>query len=357
MNAGLHSENKGRKTMRLMTRTTLAAGLGLLLWGTQALPAAADSVADFYAGKTVRVLIGTSPGGGYDLYGRLFASHIGKYIPGHPEVIAKNMPGAGQYRAARYLESAAPKDGTVLLAIVQTVVVDDITGQGATVDSSALNWIGRLTSNVAVGQVWAAKGIDNAEGLRDHKVIFGSTGSGDTTDIVPRLLNRYAGTEIQIVNGYKGAAELSLAMERGEIDGHVGSWAALKTRRSDLLKDHKVDVVFQMALERHPDLQDVPTIAELAQSDEGRKALRFISSSADIGRSIVGPPGMPEERVAALRKAFQQMIEDPDLLAEVKKLGVDFTPASGEQLEAIASDTRDVSKEVLANVKAALSGN
>lgn len=316
--------------------------------------AEAQSVEDFYNGKTIRVLIGTAPGGGYDLYGRLFTKYIGKYIPGNPEVIAENMPGAGQYRAARYLETAAPKDGTVLLTVVQTVVVDDVSGGDARVDSSKLNWIGRLTSNVAVGAVWSQKGVGDIDDFRATEVIFGSTGVGDTTDLIPKMLNEYAGTNIRIISGYKGAAEMSPAMERGELDGYIGSWAAFKTRRAQLLEENKIDIVFQMAQSRHADLPDIPTIEELALSEDGKAAMRFLSSSAEIGRSVVGPPGMPEDRVAALREAFAKMLQDPDLIAEVEALGIDFIAASGVELERIAAETRAVPDATLSAINAAL---
>lgn len=331
-----------------------AAGLAAAVL---AAPASADPVAEFYKDRTVRVLVGTPPGGGYDLYARLFGNHIGKYIPGQPSVIVENMPGAGQMRAARYLYNAAPKDGTVLLAIVQTIAVDTALGSQTGVDAAEYSWIGRLTANVAVGTTWHASGIRSIEDARKREVIFAGTGATDTTVIIPRLLNAYAGTRFRIVPGYGGAAAMSLAMEQGEVEGHVGSWTALKTSRANLLAENKVHILFQMALKRHPDLADIPTIAELGTSDDGRAALQLISSSADVGRSIAGPPGLPAGRLVALRKAFDGMVTDPALIAEVRKRQVDFTTASGQEVESIIAETTATPERIIDLVKAALKQN
>ena len=308
----------------------------------------------FYRGKMLRIVVGVSPGGGYDLYARLLGRYLGRRLAGEPTVVVENMPGAGGYRAAQYVYSVAPKDGTTILLIVQTALVDAALGTQRNLDPMRFKWVGRLTSNVAVGTTRAAFGARDAQALREREAVFGASARGDTTDYVPRLLNRFAQTRIRIVPGYPGAAELALAMDRGEIDGHVGSWTALKTQRPAELAEHKVDVLFQVTLSRHRDLPTIPRIEDLATDAQGAAALRFIASSADVGRSIVAPPETPEARLALLRAAFEKAVADPALLQEVRELHIDLDPASGREMEAIAAQVAKTPADLLPAIRAAL---
>ncbi len=330
-----------------------AAILALLLSAVAS--ANADPIADFYAGKTMRMLIGYGPGGGYDLYGRLVAEFLSKHLPGHPSILPENMPGAGSFTAAKYMAEVAPKDGTVLGSLAQTLALDSAVGGANKVNASTFHYIGRVTTNIDTGAALPSAGIKSIADARAKQYTVGASGRGSTTDIYPRALNAFGGTKFKIVLGYKGTAEILLAMERHEVDivGAYGLPAMLASHPGWIDKDEAI-LLYQAALKRNALLPDVPTLPELAVSDEGKSVLRAIAATAEIGRSIIAGPGVPPERLAALRRAFAEMLKDPDFIAACKKRHLMVDPGSGEDMDAIVKETFALPQPVLAKIGAML---
>lgn len=325
----------------------------LLASGAQAQPAA-----DFYKGKTINVTIGFAPGGTYDLFGRMVARHIGKHIPGNPTVVAQNMPGAGSLRAANWLYSVANKDGTAMGIVSQSMALEQaLKNKAVRYDAGKFNWIGRVTSNNEVHVIWHASKGTTIEGVRNNVIPVASTGPGSPSESYPKLMNALLGTKFKIVRGYPGSTNGLLAMEKGEVDGALTSWNTMKSTRKQLMDDKKMILLVQYVLTRAPELKHIPTVIELAKNDEDRKLLTLAASSAEIGRSIVAPPGIPAERVAVLRKAFDAAMKDPALLAEISKAKLDFEPASGAVLEKIVNDTVSASPALIARMQKILAAN
>jgi tripartite-type tricarboxylate transporter receptor subunit TctC len=335
--------------MNLLSRkSAVIAWLAVML--AAASPARADAISDFYRGKTLHVLIGYGEGGGYDIYGRLFAEFFGRHLPGNPTIIPQNMPGAGSFKAVNYLYEVAPKDGTYFGSVAQTLAVDAATDEKSRVDATKLPYLGRFTTNIDVGAAPKRAGIASFEDARKREISIGTSGGGSTTVVYPLALNAYAGAKFKLVKGYKGTAEIMLAAERGEVDvvAAVGI-PGLLASHPEWMKGEGV-ILYQNALKRHPLLPNVPTLPELALSDEGRAVLRVIAGTAEIGRSILTTPGMPPERLAALRTAFQEMLKDPEFLAACEKRNITIEPASGEEMDAITRETVAMPKPIAVSV-------
>lgn len=307
----------------------------------------ADPVADFYRGKTVRVIVGYGAGGNYDLYGRLATEFLGRHIPGNPTVIAVNMPGAGGFKAVDYLYKVAPQDGTHLGAVAQqlalTLLVDDKMG----IDPRRFNYLGRLVSMVDVAVALPRSGLTSFADARKREVTVGAGQSTSTSAIYARALNAYAGSRFKIVTGYSGTAEIQLAVERGEVDVNGGeSLPAIIVQYPEWLQGKAV-LLYQNGLKRFSMLPQVPTMTELVASDEGRTVMRALAGTAEIGRSILVPPGVPPERVAALRTAFQAMLKDPQFIATTEKRKLMIDGATGEQMDAVTRDTMKLPKDTV----------
>ena len=259
-------------------------------------------------------------------------------MPGNPKFIFKSMPGGGGLRAANYAYNAAPQDGSFLLLIVQTIAVDQaMKAPKIRYEAEKFNYIGRFTDNTALAVGWQAAGVTSVDVLRSRTVITGGTGPSSPTNIIPNLLNRYAGTKYKVVSGYKGLGKIKLAMESGEVEAMVGSWITFKTSFADLVRDNKVKILVQLAPKRNRELPDVPTVADVASSPEGKAVANFLASSAEIGRALATTPGVPQDRVAALRAAFAATLTDPAFLAEAKKRNLDVNPATAAELETIVA--------------------
>jgi tripartite-type tricarboxylate transporter receptor subunit TctC len=326
--------------------------IGLLLAAVSV--AGADPIADFYAGKTLRMLVGYGPGGGYDIYGRLVAEFLPKYLPGHPSIVTENMPGAGSFAAATYIANVAPKDGTVLASLAQTFPLDSAVGGAGKANAAEFHYIGRVTTSIDVGAALASAGIKSIADARARQYTVGASGRGSTTDIYPEALNAYGGTKFKIVLGYKGTSEILLAMQRGEvdIDGAYGLPGMLATHPGWIKGE--ATLLYQAALKRSQLLPNVPTLPELALSDEGRAILRAIASTAEIGRSIIVGPGVPTERLAALRTAFSTMLKDPDFAATCDQRHLMLDPGSGDDMDAIVKETFALPQSTLAKISAML---
>jgi len=324
------------------------------LGATQAM-AQAESVEEFYSGRTVKIVVGFSPGGGYDLYARLAADHLGKHIPGNPTVIVENMPGGGGRRAAGYLATVAPKDGSELSLIVQSVAFDSALGELPEVeDASDFNFIGRLTSNVELQFTWHTSDVKSLEDAKQQDVIVGATGPTSPSSTVPRMLNETIGTQFNVVTGYGGTSEVALAMERGEVEGMMQGVESLKSTRANWLEQDQINPIWQLALRPHPEFPDTPVVGELGDTDEDKRMLRLIAGTSEIGRWLAAPPGVPQERVQALRQAFQAMLDDPEFQADAEKRNAALDPATGEELQALAEETMQTPEPVIERTRAVL---
>ncbi len=275
------------------------------------------------------MLIGYGPGGGYDLYGRLAAEFLPRHLPGHPTIVPQNMPGGGSFVAAKYMNDVAPKDGTVFGSLAQTLALDSMTNTGK-IDVTKIPYVGRVVTNIDTGVALPKSGIKSFEDVRAKQYTVGASGGGSTTVMFPTALNTYAGAKFKIVRGYNGTTDIVLAMERGEVD-IVGAYGlpGMLVSHPGWVNRGEATFLYQASLKRHRLLPNVPTLPELAQSDEGREVLRAAASTGEIGRSIITTPGVPPERLAALRAAFRAMLEDPDFLAATEKrnLMIDAAPA------------------------------
>jgi tripartite-type tricarboxylate transporter receptor subunit TctC len=320
----------------ILARTGAAAAM-------LALPAAmalAQSPADFYKGRTIDLQIGYSVGGGYDLYARMIARHLGKHVPGSPTIVPRNMEGAGSLRLANWLYTAAPKDGTVIGATSRGMAFDPLLGaSGAQFEAGKFNWIGSANDEVSVCVATDKSGITKFDDLYARELTIGSTGAGDDTYQFPAVINGALGTKFRIITGYPGGNDVSLAMERGEVQGRCGwSWSSIKATRMDWIKSRKVVVLLQMSLGKHPDLPDTPLVTDLAKNEDQRQIFKLIFARQVMGRPYMAPPGVPKERVDALRQAFDETMRDKDFLAEAEKSQFEITPVAGARLEALVTD-------------------
>jgi tripartite-type tricarboxylate transporter receptor subunit TctC len=330
--------------------TMIAVGIVATMLASAA-PTRADPVADFYHGKSLRMLIGYGPGGGYDLYGRLVAEFLPKHLLGHPVILPQNMPGAGSFVAAKYMAEVAPKDGTVFGSLSQTLALDSIVNNTAKIDVAKFAYVGRVVTNVDTGVALPKSGIKSFEDVRKKQYTVGASGGGSTTVLYPAVLNAYAGSKFKIVRGYSGTTAIELAMERGEVDilSAYGLPGILVSHPGWIDKS-EVTFLYQAALKRHRLLPNVPTLPELALTDEGRQVLHAVASTAEVGRSIITTPGVPPERLAALRKAFRAMLSDPEFLAACKKRHLMVDGGSGEDMDAIVRDTLKTPRSVVSKV-------
>jgi len=335
-----------------VVRRSCAGIVVLLGLGLAAVPARADQVADFYHGKTLSLIIGTSSGNDYDFRARLLARHLGRHIPGEPTIVPQNMPGVGGVKAANYLASIAPHDGTTLHLIMSNMMASEAIGaQGVQFDTRKFFWVGNTTSTPNVMVSWFKSGITAIEQVKARELIVGAPG-GTLGVVYATAMNGLVGTKFKIVTGYPGGNEVNLAMERGEIDGRASnSWAAWKSTHPDWVKDKKIVVLVQIGLKRAPDLADVPLLFELAGNDMDRQVLTFLSADTAIARALVTTPDTPPERVVALRRAFDATMRDPEFLAEADKALLDVVPMSGEDSQKIADSIVNTPPAVVARAK------
>lgn len=332
-----------------MTRNTLLTSLAAA--STLALmtaPASAQSVENFYKGKTANMYIGFSAGGSYDFYGRLVARHIGKHIPGKPSIVAQSMPGAGSFKAANYLYAVAPKDGTALGIISQSVALEEALGNKAVrYKANEFNWIGRTTSIVEIHLTWNTSKTKTIQDVFTRETPVASTGPGSPSEGYPRLLNGMLGAKFKIIGGYTGSTAGMLAMERGEVDGALTSWNTLKVSKQDWLKNNRINLLVQYTLERSPELPNIPSVVELGKTQADKDLLAFYSGGGAVGRSFLTTPGVPAERVTALRRAFDAMSKDPAFMGEIEKTKSEFNPMTGEKLQELIANMTKVSPDVI----------
>jgi tripartite-type tricarboxylate transporter receptor subunit TctC len=310
---------------------------GCAMFGLMASVAVADPIADFYKGKQINWILSAGAGGGYASYAHVFAPYFSAHIPGKPNIIVQNMPGAGGIRAMIYLQNVAPKDGTTIGLVHSSVPFAPLYGiKGANFDPRQMNWIGSINAASGICVSWTASGITKWEDLFEKELIVGGTGAGSQMETMPAMLNKLFGTKIKIVSGYKGGNDVYLAMERGEVHGRCGGLkSSIKSTRPDWFPQKKVSVPIQIALERDREFPDSPAVIEFAKDEKTKQILQLILSPMDMDRPILAPPGTPPEMVAVLRKAFHEAMSDPGLIADANKASIELEEVPGEKIAAI----------------------
>jgi tripartite-type tricarboxylate transporter receptor subunit TctC len=304
-----------------------------LIW---ALPpqARAQTVQEFYKGKTVSLIIPNAPGGSFDLYARLLASHIGRFIPGQPAIVPQNMPGAGGMQAANYLAGIAPKDGTVISVLVPYITLAQVLGlQAIAYDTRKFNWIGRIVATTSTLFTWHTSATRTLADLKARETLIATAGPLSQAEIDANMLNGVVGTRFKLIRGYKGSAEAAFAVERGEADGTLMPWEFLRSAHADWIRDRKISIVARFTRRPIAERPDVGSVYELAETPEQRSVLGLFLGSDDMGHPIAMPPSVPRDRVEAIRTALNAMVEDADFIADASRRMLDLAPGRAEELE------------------------
>ena len=313
-----------------------------------------DPVAAFYQGKTVKIIVGYTPGGGYDTYARTLSTHIGKHIPGNPTVIVENMPGAGSIKALNYLYTAAPKDGTVFGTFGRGLPEAELRGdEGVQFKARELNWIGSLNEEVSVCVVRSDGPVKTFEDAQKQTVTVGATGPNDDTGFFPRVLNALAGTKFDLKIGYPGGTDVLLAMERGEVMGRCGwSWSSVVSTRKQWIDTKYVTILTQMSLNKHPDIpKEVPLATEYVKDANDKLILEVIFARQAIGRPYAAPPGIPAERAKALQDAFEKTYKDPAFIADAKKAKQEMNAKNAAEVKQVIDKIFSTPPALVARLK------
>lgn len=331
----------------------IASALAALALPLLPLAASAQSPAEFYAGRTMELVIGYAAGGSNDLFARAVAQHIPKYIPGKPQMIARNMPGAGSIAAGNHTYNIAPKDGTVLCAISQGGPLQaKLQPDTVKFDPSKFGWIGRVSSSANVTFVWHTSTINTIDEAKQREITLGATGSGSTVSLYPSVMNAVLGTRFKNVMGYKSSPEAMLALERGEVEAHSTTWEAVKAVNYGWFTGKKIRILVQHSLQRHPELKEIPTSVELASGAENQAVMRIIMSASEIGKSYFTTPGVPLDRLQALRRAFDAMVQDKDFIAQLERIRGEVDPLTGEAVQKLVEELDTIKPDLLARVQA-----
>lgn len=352
-----------------MTRSKLLAWAmtSAMAAGVIAAPAQADSVADFYKGKQINMIVGYGTGGGYDTYGRLMARYIGKHIPGNPTVVVQNMPGAGSLRAANYIYNVAPKDGTAIGIFARNMPLLGLlkTGQNVQFDPRKFVWLGSSSSFgndaylLLVRKDAKVKSVADARKPGGPPILLGSTAAGTSSDAMPVVLQDMLGFNLKVISGYTDSGALFLAMERGEIEGRTVGLSAVRANRPDWIKPDgpmRVLMVFGRAT-RYPDFPDAPTARELAKNDKDRALIKLLELPYTLSRPFVAPPGVPADRAKALQDAFMETHKDPEYLKEATKLGIDVSPINGQEILDLINEISKLPPDQLKSVEKFVGGS
>lgn len=342
---------------RLIAKMGVLLLFGALASAPLSTRARADAVADFYKGKTVDMYVGFTVGGGYDLYARLVARHLGRFIPGNPTIVVKNMSGAGSVRLANFLYASAPKDGTVIGAFARGVPFDPLLGNPGPQfeDGSKFSFIGSANAESSVCAAWKGTGFTTFEDMKTREMVTGGINASNESDQHPKVLNAVLGTKIKLVTGYPGGNDITLALERGEVQARCGwSWSSVKSSHSKWLQDGTLVVLIQNGLEKHEDMPKIPLIMDLAKGDDEKQMLRLVFGPQKMGRPFAAPPGIPADRLNALRKAFDAVMKDPALLAEAEKAQLEITPITGQEMQTLVEDAYKTPPEIARRVGAML---
>jgi len=339
-------------------RQAKAAGAALAALAAVVIaPSSAAAQADFYKGRTVELIVSTGVGGGLDANARVVARHLVNHIPGQPTIVVKNMPGAGHIRAANYVFTQAPKDGTTIATFIPIFVMAQVLERSRSIqfNSAQFNWLASTSSSNGTVYVWHTSGIKSVEDATKRMVVMGATGAGSYTIIYPTVMNSLIGTKFKLVTGYQSAAEVGLALERGEIEGRAGkNFNSLKAENGEWLRTNKINLIAQVGLGRDPEFPQVPLLTDFAKNEDDRQVLRLFSTDVVIGRPFVTSPGVPAERVALLRRAFDAMMKDPAYLEDSKKANLDVAPTDGATIQKVVADLISAPDEVVAKAKLAM---
>ena len=318
--------------------------------------ARADAVSDFYANRTINVLVGFGPGGAYDLYARTLARHFGNHVPGHPNVVVKNVPGAAGLALVNTLYNTSPKDGTEFGTFNRTIPLDPLLGGSqAQFDALKLEWLGSPSNEVSACVAWHTAKAKNIDDLRTTELLMAGTGSAADATIYPTLFREVLGLKFKVINGYVGGADAVLAMEKGEIEGFCPwGWTGIESTHPEWLRDGKINVLMQLGLNKHPKHPEVPLVLDLAKTEADRQALELMLSPSLFARPFAAPPGVPAERLAALRKAFEDTVKDPAFVADAEKQKLEVEYVSPDKIRSILIKLYAFPPAVVARVKAAV---
>jgi tripartite-type tricarboxylate transporter receptor subunit TctC len=318
--------------------------------------AKAEGVADFYRGKTITLSVGYSPGGAYDAVARMLAQHMRKYVPGNPMFVVKNAPGAGTLSLTNQLYNVAPKDGTQFGIIARGMAMEPLIGQGnAKFDSTKFTWIGSAANEISMCVTYGDSPVKNWQDALTKSFTVAGNGAGADPDVFASVLRNLFGLKTKLISGYPGTAEISLAMERGEVDGRCGwSWTSIKAEKAGWLAAKKLHLIVQLALVKARDLPDIPLVMDAAQTDQQRQILKLIFSRQTMGRPFVAPPEIPADRRDALRSAFDETMKDPDFLADAEKAKIEINPVPGKAIDVLMAELYQSSPEVLAEARKAV---
>jgi tripartite-type tricarboxylate transporter receptor subunit TctC len=327
-------------------------------------PSKADAVADFYKGKNVSLYIGSGVGGGYDTYARVLGRHWGHHIPGKPNFVAKNMAGAASLAMTNFVNNQAPKDGTAIGAPQNIIPFEGLLrllsddGQKAQFDSREMNWLGSAARDVYLLIAWHTAPVKTFEDLKTHELVLGSSGPNTEHSTTANLCNELFGTKLKVVTGYKGGSDVALAIERGEVQGMSGrAYSSLLSGNPDWIRDKKIRILLQFGLKPHPDLKGVPFALDLVKNPLDRKMLEFIFTKYEILRLYFAPAGVPADRVAALRAAFDATMKDSAFLADAKKARIEIDPVSGAEVQAMVQNLYEAPPEVVERARAVMGGH
>ena len=337
-----------------MITKTIALAAAVLMAGGLASDASAQSVAKFYKGKKIRMVVGSTAGGGYGTYARVLGNYMTNYIPGKPRILVQFRPGAGSVVATNWLYNVGPRDGTAMASIQRAIPMLPLLGQrGPKYDALKFNWIGSLNNEVSICVAWAATGVKTIQDVMKKELIIGGAGPNDTEQF-PSALNNILGTKFKIISGYSGTG-ITLAMERGEVYGRCGwSWTSFNNQRPTWLKEKKVNILIQLTLKGLPEIGNVPVVIDLAKNPKDKAVLELIFARQALGRPYVMPPDVPADRLAAVRKAFMSTARDPKFVAQMKKLRFNVSPVSGEEMQNIIIKIYKTPPEIVALTKDAI---
>ncbi|MPZ41638.1 MAG: hypothetical protein GEU95_27060 [Rhizobiales bacterium] len=337
-----------------------ASSLSLIATSLAVAMSAAPSVAqDYYAGKTIEFVVGGSAGGGYDIYARTVARHLGRHIPGNPTIVVKNMPGAGSTRAAIYISTVAPKDGNSVGALMPGAIVGPLLEDKPTTqfDPTKVVYIGTADTGVRICATFQNSKIKSFAAAQKNKTVLGASAAGGATRDYAYLHNHTAGTKFEVVSGYKGTVDIGLAMERGEVDGLCGwDWSSVKSQKGEWVRDKKINLLVQVGLDPHPELTDlgVPTIWTFIKDENDRKVVELVVSQQIFQRSYIVPPGTPPEQIKLLRAAFDATMKNQQFLADAAKMKISITPRSGQQVQDVVSKLYATPKELVERARAVI---
>jgi tripartite-type tricarboxylate transporter receptor subunit TctC len=336
-----------------------AAGISVTLIATVAVAATPASAVDSYAGKTIEWIVGAPPGGGYDIYARVVARHLGRHIPGEPTVVVKNMPGAGSAKAAQYIQTIAPKDGTSVAGVMPGAIMGPLLDDHSApmFDPNKVRYVGTANSGTRVCVTLKSGKIQKFEDAQKIKAKFGGSAPNDSTFEYGYLHKHTSGALWDIVPGYRGTPDMALAMERGEIDGVCGwDWSSFKSQKPDWIKDGKVNVLMQVSIEPHPELtkMGVPSVFQFVKDNEAKKVVELVISQTVFHRSYIAPPETPPAQLEILRKAFDETMADPALLDDAQKMRIDIEPLSGAKVQEVVSRLYITPKDIIERARKAI---